>query len=89
MKMKISNENETYTLHSYNCSAYQMVMDTCNGKQYQNNASTYEDTRNMIQDYFIKMNIFKYIRFSHLIYLTVTRYEMIIYEAMHVPTRGE
>ena len=52
--MKINNENEIYTLHfmfSYKYSTYQIFMDTCNGKQYQKNESTYEKTRNMIQDY--------------------------------------
>ena len=62
--MKINNENETYVLHfmfSYKYSTYQIFMDTCNRKQFQNNVSTYEKTRNMIHDYFIKKNIFKYI----------------------------
>ena len=64
MKMKINNENETYILHSmfsYKYSTYQIFMDTCNEKQYQNNISTYEETGNMIQDYLIKKNVFKYI----------------------------
>ena len=54
MKMKINNENETYTLHfmfSYKYSTYQIFMDTCNGRQYQNNISTYKETRHMIQNY--------------------------------------
>ena len=36
MKMRIDNENESYTLHfmfSYKYSTYQIFMDTCNGKQ--------------------------------------------------------
>ena len=52
------------TLHfmiSYKYSTYQIFMDTCNGKQYQNNISTYEEKSNMIQDYFIKKNISKHI----------------------------
>ena len=52
--MRINNENETYTLHlmfSYKYSTYQIFMDTCNGKQYQNNVSTYEETKNIIQNY--------------------------------------
>ena len=52
--MKINNENEIYTLHfmfSYKYSTYQIFMDTCNEKQYQNNILTYEETRNMIHDY--------------------------------------
>ena len=63
MKKIINNENGTYTLHfMFSCkySTYQIFMDTCNEK-YQNNRSTYEETRNMVQDYFIKKNIFKYI----------------------------
>ena len=62
--MKINNENEIYTLHfmfSYKYSTYQIFMDTCNGKHYQNNVSTYEEARNMTQHYVIKKNIFKYI----------------------------
>ena len=62
--MKINNENETYTLDfmfSYKYSTYQIFMDTYNDKQYQNNISTYKETRNMIQEYFMKKNIFKYI----------------------------
>ena len=46
-------KNETYTFYfmfSYKCSAYQIFMDTCNEK-YQNNISTYGETRNMIHDY--------------------------------------
>ena len=42
--MKIYNENETYILHfmvAYKYSTYQIFMDTCNGKQYQKNVSTY------------------------------------------------
>ena len=49
--MKINNENETYTLHFiflYKYSTYQIFMNTCNGKQYQHNISTYEKTRYMI-----------------------------------------
>ena len=52
--MKINNENETYILHfmfSYKYSTYLIFMYTCNGKQYQKNVSTYEETRNMIHDY--------------------------------------
>ena len=56
--MKINNENETYTFHfmfSYKYSTYQIFMDTCNRKekrkQYQNNISSYDETRNMIHDY--------------------------------------
>ena len=53
--MKINNENKTYILHfmfSYKYSStYQIFMDRCNGEQYQNNVSTYEETRNMIHDY--------------------------------------
>ena len=67
MKMKINNENETYLLHfmfSYKYSTYKIFMDTCSGKQYQNNVSTYEKTRNMIQDYSsrkIYLSIFHYL----------------------------
>ena len=46
----INNENETCTLHfmlSYKYSTYQIFMDTCNEKQYQNNISTYDETKNM------------------------------------------
>ena len=52
--MKINNENEIYTLHfmfSYKYSTDQIFIDTCSGKQYQNNVSTYEKTRNIIHDY--------------------------------------
>ena len=52
--MKVNNEDETYILHfifSYKYSTYQIFMDTCNGKQYQKNVSTYGETRNMIHDY--------------------------------------
>ena len=52
--MKLNNENETYILHfifSYKYSTHQIFMDTNNGKQYQKNVSTYEETRNMIHDY--------------------------------------
>ena len=52
--MKINNENETYILHfmfSYKYSTYQIFMDTCNGKQYQKNVSTYGEIRNMIHNY--------------------------------------
>ena len=52
--MKINNENETKILHymfSYKYSTYPIFMDTCNGKQYQKNVSTHEETRNMIKDY--------------------------------------
>ena len=54
--MEIYNENETYTLHfmfSYKYSTYQIFMDTCNEK-YQNNISSCEETRYMIQDYLSK-----------------------------------
>ena len=34
----------------YKYYTYQIFMDTCNEK-YQHNISTYEETRNMIQDY--------------------------------------
>ena len=47
MKMK-------HTLHfmfSYKYSTYQIFMDTCNEKQYQNNVSICEETKTMIQDY--------------------------------------
>ena len=63
----MNNENEIYTFHfmfSYKYSTYQIFMDTCNGKQYQNNISTYEETRNMIHDYSsrkIDLNIFDYL----------------------------
>ena len=63
----MNNENEIYTFHfmfSYKYSTYQIFMDTCNGKQYQNNISTYEETRNMIHDYSsrkIYLNIFDYL----------------------------
>ena len=52
--MKINDENETYILlfmFSYKNSTYKIFMDTCNGKQYQKNVSTYGETRNMIHDY--------------------------------------
>ena len=52
--MKINNENETYILcfmFPYKYSTYLIFMDTCNGKQYQENVSTYEETRNMIHYY--------------------------------------
>ena len=52
--IKMNNENDVYILHSmfsYKYSTYKIFMDTCNEKQYQNNISTYEKTRTMIQDY--------------------------------------
>ena len=55
-------KNETlHVMFSYKYSTYQIFMDACNGKQYQNNISTYAEKRNMIQDYFMKKNRFKYI----------------------------
>ena len=70
VSIKICNENETYTLHfmfSYKYSTYQHFVDICNGKQYQNNISTFEETKNMIQDYFIKKNIQVYLIVSLMI----------------------
>ena len=57
----LNNENEIYILHfmfSYKYSTYQIFMDTCNGKQCQNNISTCEETRNMIQDYSRKIYLY-------------------------------
>ena len=65
--MKINNENETYILHfmvSYKYSTNQIFMDTCNGKQYQKNVSTYGETRNMRHNYSsstISLSIYIYI----------------------------
>ena len=72
MKMKTLNiyfslrkfmlNNETlHVMFSYKYHTYQIFMDTDDGKQYQYMISTYGETRNMIQDYFIKKNIFKHI----------------------------
>ena len=70
VSMKRNNENEIYTLHfmfSYKYSTYLIFMDTCNGKQYQKNVSTYGETRNMIHDYS-----------SRTIYLSIYIYILII-----------
>ena len=55
------NNEIIHFIISYKYHRDQIFMDTYNGKQNQYNLSTLGETRNMIQDYFIKKNIFKYI----------------------------
>ena len=77
--MKINNENEKYTLHfvlSHKYSTYQIFMDTSNEK-YQNNVSTYEETRNMIHDYIsrtIYLSIYIYI-YIYILMISFNTYE--------------
>ena len=86
--MKINNENETDTLHS----TYQIIKNPCNGKQCQHNILSYGETTDHTKHHtreFIKKNIFKYILIISWNKCKVTEYEMIIYEAIRIRTRGE